>query len=52
MSRYFCHDHPDVLALETTIVDARPGAVVLRAEYDAHFPTGERQRLAYTQVWP
>lgn len=29
MSRYFCHDHPDVLALETTVVDARPGAVVL-----------------------
>jgi len=29
MSRYFCHDHPDVLALETTVVDARPGAVAL-----------------------
>lgn len=29
MSRYYCHDHPDVLALETTIVDARPGALVL-----------------------
>jgi misacylated tRNA(Ala) deacylase len=29
MSRYFCHDHPDVLTLETTILDARPGAVVL-----------------------
>jgi misacylated tRNA(Ala) deacylase len=29
MSRHFCHDHPDVLTLETAIVDARPGAVVL-----------------------
>src|SRR5687767_4494543 len=29
MSRYFCHDHPDVLSLETAIVDARPGAIVL-----------------------
>jgi misacylated tRNA(Ala) deacylase len=29
MSRDFCHDHPDVLTLETTVVDARPGAVVL-----------------------
>ena len=31
MSRYFCHDHPDVLTLETRVVDARPGAVVLEA---------------------
>jgi misacylated tRNA(Ala) deacylase len=29
MSRYFCHDRPDVLDLETRVVDARPGAVVL-----------------------
>src|ERR1043166_2319495 len=29
MSRYFCHDHPDVLTLETTITNARPGGVVL-----------------------
>src|SRR5215831_6880188 len=29
MSRYFCHDHPDVLTLETRVLDARPGAVVL-----------------------
>jgi misacylated tRNA(Ala) deacylase len=29
MSRYFCHDHPEVLTLETTVLDARPGAVVL-----------------------
>src|SRR5947207_4593077 len=29
MSRYFCHDHADVLTLETRVLDARPGAVVL-----------------------
>ena len=29
MSRYFCHDHPDVFTVETRVVDARPGAVVL-----------------------
>ncbi len=29
MSRYFCHDHPEILEVDTTIVDARPGAVVL-----------------------
>ena len=29
MSRYFCHEHPDVLVLETRVVDARPGAVAL-----------------------
>jgi misacylated tRNA(Ala) deacylase len=31
VSRYFCHDHPELLALETRVVDARPGAVVLEA---------------------
>ena len=31
MSRYYCHDHPDVLTLETRVVDARPGAVALEA---------------------
>ena len=31
MSRYLCHDHPEVLTLETRVVDARPGAVVLEA---------------------
>jgi len=31
VSRYFCHDHPQVLTLETRVVDARPGAVVLEA---------------------
>src|SRR5262245_44261378 len=29
MSRYFCHAHPDVLTLETRVVDARPGAAAL-----------------------
>jgi len=29
VSRYFCHEHPDVLVLETNVIDARPGAVVL-----------------------
>jgi misacylated tRNA(Ala) deacylase len=29
MSRYFCHEHPEILTLETRVVDARPGAVVL-----------------------
>jgi len=29
MTRYFCHEHPDVLIVETRVVDARPGAVVL-----------------------
>ncbi|MGH7264615.1 MAG: alanyl-tRNA editing protein [Candidatus Rokuibacteriota bacterium] len=29
MSRYFCHEQPDVLTLLTGIVDARPGAVAL-----------------------
>jgi misacylated tRNA(Ala) deacylase len=29
MSRYFCHEHPDILTLETRVVEARPGAVLL-----------------------
>ncbi|MGH7396832.1 MAG: alanyl-tRNA editing protein [Candidatus Rokuibacteriota bacterium] len=29
MSRYFCHEHPDVLVLESRVMDARPGAVLL-----------------------
>jgi misacylated tRNA(Ala) deacylase len=29
VSRYFCHDHPDVLTLDTEVTAARPGAVVL-----------------------
>jgi misacylated tRNA(Ala) deacylase len=35
MARYFCHDHPQVLTVETRVVDARPGAVVL-AETPCH----------------
>ncbi|HEU4439611.1 MAG TPA: alanyl-tRNA editing protein [Methylomirabilota bacterium] len=29
MSRYYCHEHPDVMILETRVIDARPGAVLL-----------------------
>jgi misacylated tRNA(Ala) deacylase len=29
MSRYYCHEYPDVLVLETQVIDARPGAVLL-----------------------
>jgi misacylated tRNA(Ala) deacylase len=29
MSRYFSHEHPEVLSLVTRVVDARPGALVL-----------------------
>jgi len=50
VSRYFCHDHPDVLTLETRAVDARPGAVVL-AESPFHPGGGgqlaDRGRLAW-----
>jgi misacylated tRNA(Ala) deacylase len=50
VSRYFCHDHPDVLVLETRVVDARPGAVVL--ERSPFHPGGggqlaDRGRLAW-----
>jgi misacylated tRNA(Ala) deacylase len=50
MSRYFCHDQPDVLTLETTILDARAGAVVL--ERSPFHPGGggqlaDRGRLAW-----
>jgi misacylated tRNA(Ala) deacylase len=29
VSRYYCHEHPDILTLETRVVEARPGAVLL-----------------------
>ncbi len=29
MARYYCHEYPDVLVLETRVVDARPSAVLL-----------------------
>ena len=41
MSRFFCHEHPDVLTLETRVVDARPGAVVL--EQTPFYPGGGGQ---------
>ena len=51
MSRYFCHDHPEVLSLETRVLDARPGAVVL--EQSPFHPGGggqlpDRGRLAWS----
>jgi misacylated tRNA(Ala) deacylase len=51
VSRYFCHDHPDVLTLETRVLDARPGAVVL--EQSPFHPGGggqlpDRGRLAWS----
>jgi misacylated tRNA(Ala) deacylase len=30
MARYFCHDNPEVLKLETEVASARPGAVLLK----------------------
>jgi misacylated tRNA(Ala) deacylase len=41
MSRFFCHDHPDVLTLQTRVIDARPGAVVL--EQTPFYPGGGGQ---------
>ncbi|MGH7322745.1 MAG: alanyl-tRNA editing protein [Candidatus Rokuibacteriota bacterium] len=29
MSRYFCHEHPEILTVATRVVDARPGAALL-----------------------
>lgn len=29
MSHYYCHDHPETLVLETRVLDARPGKIVL-----------------------
>ena len=50
MSRYFCRDHPDVLSVETQVVDARPGAVIL-AQSPFHPGGGgqlpDRGRLAW-----
>jgi misacylated tRNA(Ala) deacylase len=50
VARYFCHDHPEVLALETRVLDARPGAV--RLEQTPFHPGGggqlaDRGRLAW-----
>jgi misacylated tRNA(Ala) deacylase len=50
VSRYFCHDQPDVLCVDTRVIDARPGAVVL--EQSPFHPGGggqlaDRGRLAW-----
>jgi misacylated tRNA(Ala) deacylase len=51
MSRYFCHEHPDVLVVETQVVEARPGAVLL-AESPFHPGGGgqlaDRGRLCWS----
>ena len=36
MTRYFCHENPDTLILETRVVNARPGAVPGTGDYIAH----------------
>jgi misacylated tRNA(Ala) deacylase len=41
MTRYYCHEHPDVFTLTTRVVDARPGAVVL--EHTPFYPGGGGQ---------
>jgi misacylated tRNA(Ala) deacylase len=51
VSRYYCHDHPEVLTLETRVLDARPGAAVL--EQSPFHPGGggqlaDRGRLAWS----
>jgi misacylated tRNA(Ala) deacylase len=41
MARYLCHEHPELLSIETRIVDARPGAVEL--ESTPFYPGGGGQ---------
>ena len=50
MSRYYCHDHPDVLTLDTQILDVRPGAVVL-AESPFHPGGGGQIADRGTLAW-
>lgn len=42
VKRYYCQDHPEILELETTVVNARPGAVLLDAS--PFFPGGGGQQ--------
>ena len=51
MTRYYCHEHPDVLTVESRVVDARAGAVLL--EDTPFYPGGggqltDRGRLSWT----
>jgi misacylated tRNA(Ala) deacylase len=49
--RYFCHDQPDVLTVETRVMDARPGAVLL--ERSPFYPGGGGQLADRGVVrWP
>src|SRR4029453_5887842 len=41
MSRYFCHENPATLRLETKVVDAQPGRV--RLESSPFYPGGGGQ---------
>ena len=41
MPRYFCHEHPETLTVQTRVVDARPGAVAL--EQTPFYPGGGGQ---------
>ncbi len=41
MTRYFCHEHPDSLTIESRVVDARPGAV--RLDQTPFYPGGGGQ---------
>ena len=43
MTRYYCHEHPDVLTIETRVVDARPGAVLL--EDTPFYPSRSSSRV-------
>jgi misacylated tRNA(Ala) deacylase len=41
MNRYLCHEQPELLTFETSVLEARPGAVVL--ERSAFYPGGGGQ---------
>ena len=48
MSRYFCHERPETLTLETEVVDARPGRV--RLVQTPFYPGGGGQLAARGRV--